>query len=572
VAANYQISYVPGTVTVAQATTTTTITAQTPNPSAVNSAVNVSVHVAPQFSGLPTGTATVRASTGEICTATLGVGGNGSCALTLTSATCLTGRTLTATYNGDLNFLPSAPSAGVAHTVTFPVPTLTSISPTTGVQGGVYAETLAGTGLTCTSGIPVNNGGITRTNITVVNDTTVTATFTVSAGAALGIHNVRVTTPGGTSALPGVPFTVTSPGLPGLTSVVPNTFVRGTTTTVTLNGTNFTTNGTSVAVNGGGINISAINVTSATSLTATFTVTNFADVTVARNVTVTNPAGTSNGVAITVQGPTLASINPTTGIRGTSVPVTFTGTNLGTATGLTGLPFGVAVANGTFTPGATTVTATLNIATNAALVTANIGVATTIGNSGTKLFTVQGATLASVTPSSGARGTTVPVVLTGTNLAGATAVNIPGGGVNCSGIASTATTVNANCTINAGAGLSVRNVTVITPIGNVTLPLAFTVVSPPVATMTSINPNSSTTAQRGTTVAVTLVGTNFTTGSAVTVSGTGITVNSVVVVDSTHITANFAIGGGGGGSLGAHNVAVRNASTTPSNSVTFTKN
>jgi len=76
----------------------------------------------------------------------------------------------------------------------------------------------------------------------------------------------------------------------------------------------------------------------------------------------------------------------------------------------------------------------------------------------------QGA-LISISPSAGTHGTTVPVTLTGTNLTGATAVTISGGGITCTGITSTATTVNASCSINAGAARSARNVSVTTPIG-----------------------------------------------------------------------------------------------------------
>jgi hypothetical protein len=147
-----------------------------------------------------------------------------------------------------------------------------------------------------------------------------------------------------------------------------------------------------------------------------------------------------------------------------------------------------------------------------------------------------------------------------------------GGNIACTGVTATATTVNASCAIAAGAGLTARNVTLTDATnGNLVLTAAFTVVNPPVATLASIAPVSSTLAQRGTTVGVTLTGTNFTTGTTVAAPGGGITVSGVVVVNSTTITANFAISGSATG-VGAHNVTVTNASTTASNAVTFTKN
>jgi MBG domain (YGX type)/Bacterial Ig domain len=563
---NYAISYIAGMVTVTKATSTTTITGHTPNPSAVNSAVTVNVQVARQFTGTPTGTVTVTASTGETCTATL-AGGNGSCQLTLTNSSCLVGRTLSAAYSGDGNFVASA-SAGVTQTVIFPVPHLTSILVNSGFKGDIYSETLTGTGLTCTSAINVTAGGVVPSNVTVVNDTTVNATFTITPSGNTGIHNVSVTTPGGTSA-PGVPFTVNNPERPTLTSVDPNVFERGTTTNlVALAGTNFTTNGTTVAVSGGGVNVSNTKVTSSTMLTATLQVTNSAAVGT-RNVNVTNPTGTSNTVAITVQGPTLTSISPNSGVRGTTVSVTFTGTNLGTATGLNGLPTGVTIGNGSFTASSTTVTASLNISTTATVGTANISVVTSIGNTGTQPFTVQGPTLTSISPNSGVRGTTVPATLTGTNLTGASAVTITGGGVSCTVTSSSAdgTTVTANCVITAGATLSARNVMVITPFGTTpTLNNGFTVANPSTATLSSISPTSGV---RGTAVSVTLTGTNLTNGSSVSVSGGGVGVSGVSVnATYTQLTATFTISGGA--SLSARNVTVTNPNGTPSNAVTFT--
>jgi FtsP/CotA-like multicopper oxidase with cupredoxin domain len=107
VAPNYTITYVAGTVTVNKAASATTITAHTPNPSIVGQVVTVSFSVAPQFSGTPTGTVTVNASTGQSCTGTL-IAGAGICTMSLTPGGA---RTLTATYAGDTNFLTSVSAA-----------------------------------------------------------------------------------------------------------------------------------------------------------------------------------------------------------------------------------------------------------------------------------------------------------------------------------------------------------------------------------------------------------------------------------------------------------------------------
>ena len=100
---NYAITYSPGVVTVGKATTTTTITSDKPNPSIIGQIVTVAFSVAPQFSGAPTGTVTITASTGETCSSAL-TAGSGSCNLTFATGGS---RTLAAAYPGDPNFLSS---------------------------------------------------------------------------------------------------------------------------------------------------------------------------------------------------------------------------------------------------------------------------------------------------------------------------------------------------------------------------------------------------------------------------------------------------------------------------------
>jgi FtsP/CotA-like multicopper oxidase with cupredoxin domain len=110
--ANYTITYVNGTLTVSKAASVTTITSSLPNPSIRGQIVTVSFTVAPQFTGVASGTVSVVASTGETCSAALAAGA-GSCTLTFLSGGS---RTLTANYPGDTNFLASA-SAPVTEVV-----------------------------------------------------------------------------------------------------------------------------------------------------------------------------------------------------------------------------------------------------------------------------------------------------------------------------------------------------------------------------------------------------------------------------------------------------------------------
>ena len=102
---NYSITYQPGTLTVQRASTATTITSSTPNPSIRGQIITVNFTVAPQYTGTPTGSVTVTASTGETCSAALAAG---NCNLTFLASGP---RTISAAYIGDPNFVGSTSPA-----------------------------------------------------------------------------------------------------------------------------------------------------------------------------------------------------------------------------------------------------------------------------------------------------------------------------------------------------------------------------------------------------------------------------------------------------------------------------
>ena len=354
--------------------------------------------------------------------------------------------------------------------------------------------------------------------------------------------------------------------LPALSSIAPNEGARGTSVSVTLTGTNLTGT-TSINVSGGGFTVSNLTVVSSTSVTATFIISPTAGLT-SRNVSVTTAAGASNTVTFTVinpPAPTLTSVVPNSGARGTAVPVTLTGTNFtaGTTVGVSGAGVGV---SGITVNSSTQLTAVFTITTGAAATSRSVTVTTPGGTSNSQPFMVTGPTLTSISPTSGARGTTVTVTLTGTGLTGATGVDVSGSGVTVSNVtAVNDTTVTATFTITAGANLTARNVSVVTSTGP-TNNVAFTIVNPPPPTLASISPASGS---RGASVAVTLTGTNFTTGTTVAISGAGVSHNAVTVVNATTITTTFTITAGAAQT--GRNVTV----TTPggtSSSVTFTVN
>lgn len=144
-------------ITVLQASSTTTITTVSPNPVAPGIPVMVGVAVTGSTNiTSPSGTVMVKASTGESCSANVAAGG---CSLTFaTSGT----RTITATYSGDSNFIGSTSSGTVQVSVGDFSITATPTSETIpSGQNAVFTITLKSIGgltgtvmLTCSGGPP----------------------------------------------------------------------------------------------------------------------------------------------------------------------------------------------------------------------------------------------------------------------------------------------------------------------------------------------------------------------------------------------------------------------------------
>jgi hypothetical protein len=340
-------------------------------------------------------------------------------------------------------------------------------------------------------------------------------------------------------------------GAPTLTNISPAQGARGTTVTVTLTGTNFVVGATTVAVAGDGVAVNSVSVSSSTSLTATFVLDSAATVG-ARTVTVTTAGGTSGGQPFTINlpapdAPTLTSVAPNQGIRGTTAAVTLTGTNFVVgATTVAVAGDGVAV-NSVSVSSSTSLTANFVLDSAGTAGARTVTVTTAGGTSGGQPFTINlpapdAPTLTSVAPNQGIRGTTAAVTLTGTNfVVGATTVAVAGDGVAVNSVSvSSSTSLTANFVLDSAATAGARTVTVTTSGGTSGgQPFTINLPAPDAPTLTSVAPNQGV---RGTTVAVTLTGTNFVVGAtAVAVAGGDVTATDVVVGSSTSLTANFAL-------------------------------
>jgi hypothetical protein len=169
---------------VGTASTTTTITNDTPDPSAVGQAYTVSFTVT-SGGGTPSGNVTVADGTGATCVGTVAAG---SCAITSTTAGA---KNLIATYAGNANFGGSA-SAGTAHGVNQSATTtaITSDTPDPSTFGSAYTVNYS-------VSVTAPGAGTPTGNVTVADGTGGSCTATAAAGTC----NISNSFPGAKSLI-----------------------------------------------------------------------------------------------------------------------------------------------------------------------------------------------------------------------------------------------------------------------------------------------------------------------------------------------------------------------------------
>lgn len=314
------------------------------------------------------------------------------------------------------------------------MPTITSISPTTGPVTGGNSVSITGSGFTGTTAVFF--GFLPAPSFTVLSDTQITAV----APVGIGTVPVIVIAPSGISN--GVPYTYVLP--PILFALTPGTGSPAGGTTVIIFGVGLSG---ATAVNFGATPATSFTVVSNTQIVAvappgTGTV----------QVTVTTPAGTSNGLPFTyLSVPTLVSISPSSGPATGGTVVTLTGTGF---TGASSVKFGATPATFYFVLSDSLIVAIAPPGTGTVPVT----VTTAAGTSAGLPFTyVSVPALAAITPSSGPVTGGTTVTLTGSGFTGATAVSF-------GFVPAASFTVVSDTQITAGApaGLGIVPVTVTT--------------------------------------------------------------------------------------------------------------
>jgi RHS repeat-associated protein len=279
-------------------------------------------------------------------------------------------------------------SNGVAFTV--PPPQITSLSPT---SGGVGTQvTINGSGFGATQGSSTVNfyngwqGSVVSWSATQI-------VATVPAHATTGPVTVTVNN---VSSNTNQIFTMPNPAI---TTLSPNSGAVG--TSVTINGTGFgaTQGSSTVKLNG-----STATVTSWSDTQVVITVPN----TISGSMIVTEGGVASNGVAFTVPPPQITSISPTSGGVGTQV--TINGSGFGPTQGNASASFYNGWAGSVVSWSSAQIVATVpsHASTGAVVVTVN-----TIGSNTDQIFTMFNPVITSLSPTSGAVGTSVTINGTG---------------------------------------------------------------------------------------------------------------------------------------------------------------
>jgi hypothetical protein len=366
-------------------------------------------------------------------------------------------------------------------------PVVTSISPNSGARGYSVAVTFTGSGFWGGSGgqnlpqVTLNApAGITALNgvINVTSDTTATATLNIAQSVAVGPYQIGLIV--GSTKTTTAAFNVVNPPAPTITSITPNISTR-VTVSVTIKGTNLLTllpqsqTPPGLSVTGSQIKVT-VNSVSDTTITATFQI--FTAEPYGQQTVFVRTLGGTATIPFTVVQPILNSITPNNGNVATSVPVTLSGQYLTGATGLAGLTGGITVSN-FHAVNDSTVTATLNISATATGGARTVSVVVPGGNSTTQTFTVnnpQPATITSISPTSGVRGTTIPVTLTGTNFMPGNTINTGSNiGVGPMTINSAGTQITTTFTIGNTAATGARNITVTNSTNTPSNAVSFTV-------------------------------------------------------------------------------------------------
>lgn len=282
-------------------------------------------------------------------------------------------------------------------------PTITSLSSNSGTTAGGQTVTATGTGFIAP--VTVTVGGASATNVTVLDDTSVS--FDTPAGSA-GAASVVLTSVGQTAS---TTYTYVNPP-PAITSFTPSSGSRAGDDTIVITGSGFL-NGATVSI--GGANAISVSVDSSTQITAVTPAGT--SPTAAVVVTNTDAQSVTAGSTYAYVNPSISSLNPTSGTTTGGTTVTINGAGLAGASGVTIGGHAAAIVSNSGTQ--------IVITTPAGGLPGPESLAVTVAGttaSSTYNYTAPAPAITSINPTTGSTDGGTTVTITGTDLGGVTSV------------------------------------------------------------------------------------------------------------------------------------------------------
>jgi hypothetical protein len=353
------------------------------------------------------------------------------------------------------------------------LPVITSIEPDQGRQGETLNLTITGSNFSGVSAIQFG-AGISVNSFNLLSSGQISVNITIVSDTEAGSRDISVTTPGGSQTLSNG-FTVKQ-AQPLITSVSPDSGNRGAALTVTLNGENLD-GATSVGF-GAGIEVTGFTGISSMQLLVNLIISSDA-ATGFKDISVTTPGGSytlPGSFTIKQELPLITSLSINSGNQGATMNINIGGDNF---IGMGGINFGSGILVNSFTVlGSNQLSVNITILSDAAVGTRDVSV-TTPG--GTYIlpggFTVKQAlpSITSVSPDRGNPGSTLVVIVNGSNLSGTTSVSF-GNGVEVTGLTNVSPTqLGVYVTVFSDAVIGYRDISIVTPGGSTTFGQGFSI-------------------------------------------------------------------------------------------------
>lgn len=454
----------------------------------------------------------------------------------------------------DLTLTTGSEVENAGFSVVIAQPTLSVVDPGSAIQGAQNVTVnIIGqfTHFDSTTTFSFGGSGITVNGPpTILGPTIATQSISVGIEAPTGGYSVVSTTtdaPAGQQVVGGAGFSVT-PSLAMIEAIAPNTALQGQTIQVEVTGQNTHWAGNTVFQFGAGIVVTSTQVNSPTDATLTLALPPLAPEgpTGATATTSGEVARINNGFVVQAGTPYLLSSGP--GSLPQQSSAVFTVLSQSTTWSNANPPV-VSYGPGVVVTNVNVTSPTSLTADGYVQPTTNVGPRNLTVTTGTQVLSLSGAfyvtpgpaVINKVTPNTAGQGTTLNVVVSGTNTnwqQGVTTLTFPGATVNTMTVTS-ANTINANITISDYATAGEVSLTATTA-GEVATGVNVFTITQTQPEILSVVSGSGT---QGQTETVTITGafTSFDTSTSVANFGAGIAVNSVNALSSTQLQANITV-------------------------------